>query len=66
MAYIIMGRDECNAEFRPRYPEFRTEEEAYRHLNEAIDSYPEARSIWVEELMDKQYFLNNSLGEWEY
>ena len=64
--YIIMGRDECNAEFRPGYPEFKTEDEAYEYLSEARENYPEARSLWVEELMDKGYFLNNPLEEWEY
>lgn len=64
--YIIMGRDECNTEFRPSYPEFKTENEAYEYLGEARERYPEARSLWVEELMDKGYFLRSALEEWEY
>ena len=58
MSYIIMGRDECNVEDRPNYPEFATEQEAYDKLDEARENYPEYRSLWVEELHDKAYYLD--------
>lgn len=63
MAYIIMGRDECNMEFRPDYPSFNTEDEAYAKLGEARERYAEARSIWVEMLKDKQYYLEQRCNE---
>lgn len=71
MSYIIMGKDECNQEFRPAFENFDTEEEAYAVLNEAWDRYPEARSIWVELLRDKDYYLQKHQDcdedwEWEY
>jgi len=72
MAYIIMARDECNDEFRPRpYIDYRTEDEAYNQLNAARERYPEARSFWVELLKDKDYYLQKHLDcdedwEWEY
>ena len=56
MSYIIMGKDECNQEFRPDYDAFDTEDLAYAKLSEARDRYPEARSIWVEMLKDKAYY----------
>ena len=65
MSYIIMGRDECNQEFRPRFPEFESEEDAYLKLDEARDTYQEARSLWVEELRDKEYYLKHR-DYWEY
>lgn len=56
MSYIIMGKDECNQEFRPDYGAFDTEDLAYAKLSEARERYPEARSIWVEMLKDKAYY----------
>ena len=38
MAYIIMGKDECNMEFRPDYPSFNSEDEAYAKLGEALNA----------------------------
>lgn len=59
MAYIIMGTDECGMEFRPNFPTFATEDEAYQHLSEARDQYEEARSLWVELLRDQSYYARN-------
>lgn len=70
MSYIIMGCDECNQEFRPNFPSFATEDGAYAKLDAARERYPEARSIWVELLKDKDYYLDqNSLihgGGYDY
>lgn len=57
MSYIIMGRDECNYEFRPDFPAFVSEDNAYANLGAARERYPEARSIWVELLKDKDFYL---------
>lgn len=56
MSYIVMATDECGDEWRPPYPAFVTEEQAYSTLSLAREEYPECRSIWVEELHDKAYF----------
>ena len=56
MTYIIMGKDECNEEFRPNFKGFNSEYEAYQKLPEAREMYPEARSLWVELLMDQAYY----------
>ena len=68
MSYIIMGRDECNSEFRPDYPDFYTEDDAYAKLGEARERYPEARSLWVELLRDKAYYqaMSRSCDDYEY
>ena len=71
MSYIIMGRDECNQEFRPDFKNFESEDDAYAKLNSARERYPEARSIWVELLRDKDYYLqrhqeSDEDWEWEY
>ena len=70
MSYIIMGRDECNTEFRPDYPDFYTEDAAYAKLGEARERYPEARSLWVELLRDKAYYqelrMSRSCDEYVY
>ena len=63
MRYIIMGKDECNQEFRPDYNAFDTEDLAYAKLPEARKRYPEARSIWVEMLKDKQYYFEQRCAE---
>lgn len=59
MAYIIMGTDECGMEFRPNFPNFATENEAYQRLSDAREQYAEARSLWVELLRDKDYYMQN-------
>jgi len=71
MSYIIMGRDECNQEFRPDFKNFESEDDAYAKLNAARERYPEARSLWVELLRDKDYYLqrhqeSDEDWEWEY
>jgi hypothetical protein len=58
-----MGKDECNQEFRPDYDAFDAEDLAYAKLSEARKRYPEARSIWVEMLKDKQYYLEQRCNE---
>ena len=65
MSYIVMGRDECNQEFRPDYPEFDTEEEAFEKALEARHTYEEARSIWVEPLRDKDFYFNKHQDYWD-
>lgn len=65
MSYIVMGRDECNQEFRPDYPAFDTEEEAFEKAIEARHRYEEARSIWVESLRDKDFYLNKHQDYWD-
>jgi 1,2-phenylacetyl-CoA epoxidase PaaB subunit len=65
MAYIVMGRDECNQEFRPNYPSFDTEEEALEMAVNARHRYEEARSIWVEMLKDKDYYSSKHQDYWD-
>ena len=66
MSWIIMGIDECGAEFRPRFPQYASEEEAYEFLAVAREEYQEARSLWVEELRDKAYYSRQRSNEyWE-
>lgn len=65
MSYIIMGCDECNQEFRPNFPDFATEDDAYATLDAARIRYPEARSLWVELLKDKTFYLQQH-DCWEY
>lgn len=57
MAYIIMGRDECGDEFRPNSIDYDTPEAANKDLAEERENYPEARSMWVEELRDADYYM---------
>ena len=72
MSYIIMGKDECNQDFRPDFKDFESEDDAYAKLNAARERYPEARSLWVEVLKDKDYYLEKHRDwgdegdEWEY
>ena len=72
MSWIIMGRDECNQEFRPCFKDFVSEDDAYAQLNVARERYPEARSLWVEVLKDKDYYLqkhrdwSDQCNGWEY
>ena len=71
MSYIIMGKDECNQEFRPDFKDFESEDDAYAKLNAAWERYPEARNLWVELLRDKDYYLqrhqeSDEDWEWEY
>jgi hypothetical protein len=60
-----MGRDECNYEFRPDFPAFATEDDAYEKLDAARERYPEARSIWVELLRDKDYYMQKHQDYWD-
>ena len=57
MSWVIMGTDECGSEFNAGDRSFATEHEANMKLREVRESYPEARSIWVEMLQDKEYWL---------
>ena len=66
MAYVIMALDECGTETRLRSPfnkEYPNETEASKQLIEAREHYPEYRSFWVEELMDKRYWARISQRE---
>ena len=56
--WIVMGRDECNDEFRPSSSKWASEDEAYAELSTLRKQYEEARSMWVEMLKDKDYYLN--------
>ena len=60
--YIIMGRDECGDEFRPDYPEFSSDGKASAYMTDAREQYPEARSLWVEMLKDKDYYIQRRLS----
>jgi hypothetical protein len=53
-----MGRDECNDEFRPSSKKWESEDEAYAELSTLRKQYEEARSMWVEMLKDKSYYLD--------
>lgn len=57
MTYVVMGRDECNQEFRCSNAEWETESSAEAEALEMYDKYPEARAIWVELLRDKAYYM---------
>ena len=48
--YVLMGIDECGQDFNAGGKYFASEEEAYSALDEARESYPEARSLFVEPL----------------
>jgi len=65
MSWIIMGRDECNQEFRPNYDAFDSEHQAYACLEEARQRYQEARSLWVEKLYDKMDYLLKHQDYWD-
>ena len=56
--WIVMGRDECNDEFRPSSNSWASEDEAYTELSSLRERYAEARSMWVEMLRDKDYYLS--------
>ena len=55
--FIVMGRDECNDEFRPSSKTHRSQSEAHNELVELREQYAEARSMWVELLKDKDFFM---------
>lgn len=57
MGYIIMGRDECGEEFRASPGEWATREMAWNDVERLRPRYPEAQRLWVEELRDKDYYL---------
>lgn len=67
MAYIVMGKDECNTEFRPSSKKHDTEDAAIRELHYLREQYQEARALWVEPLMDNEFFKSQyQVNEWEY
>jgi hypothetical protein len=69
MGWIIMGVDECGMEFRADQKTFSTSDAAYDRLDEAREDYPEARRIWVEELRDKDYYMQKHMAsdeDWYY
>ena len=65
--WIVMGRDECNDEFRPSDKVWTREDHAYAELSQLRQRYAEARSMWVEMLKDKAYYqsLREELDEWD-
>ena len=59
MSYVVMGRDECGDVFRASdktWPHGVPHSEVLKIHEE----YPEARSIWVEELRDKEFFQSRN------
>ena len=68
MSYIVMGKDECGSEFRPSSKTWASSDDAYSELSLLRDRYPEARSLWVEELRDKDYYLSMRMNRdyWDY
>ena len=65
MAYIVMGRDECNQEFRPSDKTWDREDHAYAELSNLRRQYAEARSMWVEMLKDKSYYADKHQDLWD-
>ena len=57
--WIVMGRDECNDEFRPSNNSWPSQDEAYTELSSSREIFVEARSMWVEMLKDKSFYLKN-------
>ena len=62
--FIVMGRDECNDEFRPSNRTHRSQSEAHNELVELREVYQEARSMWVELLKDKDFFMRQR-DQWD-
>ena len=62
--FIVMGKDECNDEFRPSNLTHPSQSDAHNELVELSDRYPEARSMWVELLKDKDFFMRER-EEWD-
>jgi len=61
--YIIMGRDECGDEFRlTAFSSYISEDKASVDMTEAREQYPEAQSLWVEMLKDKDYYIQRRLS----
>lgn len=58
MSYIVMARDECGDETRPSDSEWDTAREANDEVWTLRDRYPEYRTFWVEQLRDKDYYLD--------
>ena len=56
--WIVMGRDECNDEWRPSSETHLSEDAAYAELTKLREVYVEARSMWVEMLKDKAFYQN--------
>lgn len=66
MAYVVMAWDECGNETRPSDREWDTAREASDELWTLRGEYPEYRTFWVEQLRDKDYFLEmHSEGYYE-
>ena len=55
--FIVMGRAASNDEFRPSNRTHRSQSEAHNELVELREVYQEARSMWVELLKDKDFFM---------
>lgn len=60
-----MGLDECGSEFRPSSAKYLDDDGAYAELAELREQYPEARSLWVEELRDKAYYQQRQQSDFE-
>ena len=63
MAYIVMARDECNEEFRPSCRQHSDEEQAYAEMDSLSEEFPEARSFWVEEMVDYRALARRRMRE---
>jgi len=66
MSFIVMGRDECNSEFRPSNVEHLHENSAFQEMKILRERYPEARAMWVELLRDKDFFMQQRMMSHDY
>lgn len=57
MRYIVMATNECGQEFRPSSRTHFGSNDAYDELEYLQEQYPDARSMWVEELRDSDYYM---------
>jgi hypothetical protein len=64
MAYIVMARDECGDVTRPSDSEWDTHHDANDELWTLRDRYPDYRTFWIEQLRDKDYYLDMYMEEW--
>jgi len=65
MSYIVMGTDECGTEFRPSSRTHHDIDDAYAELEYLREQYQEARSMWVEEYRDSDYYMRRAHEQWD-
>ena len=66
MSFIVMGRDECNLEFRPSDVEHLHKGSAFQEMQILRECYPESRAMWVELLRDKDFFMQQRAMSHDY